>query len=79
MPIYAGGLGVLAGDYLKAAYDTSLPVVGIGILWANDYTEQYIDESGRPYDVYPEFDYPMAKDTGVSVYVRIRAKKWNAR
>lgn len=74
MPVYAGGLGVLAGDYLKAAQDAGLPVIGLGILWANDYTEQYIDENGQPYDVYPEIKYPMAQDTGVSVHVRIRGE-----
>lgn len=74
MPIYAGGLGVLAGDYLKAARDAELPVLGIGILWANDYTEQYIDENGRPYDRYPNYKYDMVKDTGISVNVRIRGE-----
>ncbi|MGI6685448.1 MAG: alpha-glucan family phosphorylase [Bacillota bacterium] len=74
MPIYAGGLGVLAGDYLKAAHDAHLPVIGIGILWSNDYTEQYIDENGRPYDVYPKFEYDMVKDTGVSVHLKIRGE-----
>jgi starch phosphorylase len=74
MPIYAGGLGVLAGDYLKAAHDLGLPVIGIGILWANDYTEQYIDENGRPYDRYPQYEYHMAKDTGLSVSLSIRGE-----
>ena len=32
-PIYSGGLGILAGDYLKAAHDEGYPVVGVGILW----------------------------------------------
>lgn len=72
LPIYAGGLGVLAGDYLKSAHDLGLPVVGIGILWRQDYTEQYIGEDGRPYDIYPTFDYNFVKDTGVTVQVRVR-------
>ncbi|MCR6545617.1 alpha-glucan family phosphorylase [Dehalobacterium formicoaceticum] len=74
MPIYAGGLGVLAGDYLKAAREAQFPMIGIGILWAHDYTEQYINGEGRPYDVYPEFDYPMVQDTGVSVHVNVRGE-----
>lgn len=74
MPVYAGGLGILAGDYLKAAYDAQLPMVGIGILWANDYTEQYINEEGHPYDVYPKYEYYMAEDTGISVSVKIRGE-----
>jgi len=43
LPLYAGGLGILAGDYLKSARDLNLPVIGIGILWRQDYTEQFID------------------------------------
>ncbi|HEY8392271.1 MAG TPA: alpha-glucan family phosphorylase, partial [Capillibacterium sp.] len=41
-PIYSGGLGILAGDYLKAAAEAGYPVVGIGILWRKGYTAQYI-------------------------------------
>jgi starch phosphorylase len=72
LPIYAGGLGVLAGDYLKAAADLNVPLVGLGILWRQDYTEQFIGEDGRPYDVYPNFDYDFIKDTGITVQVRVR-------
>ena len=43
-PIYSGGLGILAGDILKSAYDLGLPMVGVGILWAEGYTDQYIDD-----------------------------------
>jgi starch phosphorylase len=72
LPIYAGGLGILAGDFLKAAHDLGKPVVGIGILWRHDYTEQYIGHNGRPYDVYPTYDYAFVKDTGKTVQVRVR-------
>lgn len=72
LPIYAGGLGVLAGDYLKAANDLKAPVVGIGILWNQDYTEQFIGEDGYPYDVYPNYDYASLRDTGVTVKLRVR-------
>ncbi len=72
LPIYAGGLGVLAGDFLKSAYDQGLPAVGLGILWRQDYTEQYIGNDGRPYDVYPTYDYAFIKDTGKTVQVRVR-------
>lgn len=71
LPIYAGGLGVLAGDYLKAAKDLHLPVIGIGILWRQDYTEQYIDADGNPYDIYPNYNYEFLDDTGVTVTVSI--------
>ena len=42
LPIFSGGLGILAGDYLKAAKDLELPIVGIGVLWHKDYTTQLI-------------------------------------
>lgn len=74
LPIYAGGLGVLAGDYLKAARDLGLPMVGIGILWRHDYTEQFVGEDGWPYDVYPNYDYDHVKDTGITVTVPVEGK-----
>ncbi len=74
LPIYAGGLGVLAGDYLKAARDLHLPLVGIGILWRHDYTEQFIGEDGWPYDVYPNYDYQFIRDTGLTITVNIQGK-----
>lgn len=74
LPIYAGGLGILAGDYLKAAHDLKAPLVGLGILWKQDYTEQFIGDDGRPYDVYPDYNYDFVKDTGVTVTVRVRGE-----
>ena len=71
LPIYAGGLGILAGDFLKAAHDLEMPVTGVGILWRQDYTEQYIGEDGYPYDRFPEFNFDFLKDTGVRVNVMI--------
>ncbi|MCR3921958.1 MAG: alpha-glucan family phosphorylase [Firmicutes bacterium] len=75
LPIYAGGLGILAGDFLKAAGDLNLPMVGIGILWRHDYTEQFIGEDGWPYDVYPNYDYDFVKDTGITIKVDVEGKE----
>ncbi|MDD2420529.1 MAG: alpha-glucan family phosphorylase [Heliobacteriaceae bacterium] len=72
LPIYAGGLGILAGDHLKAAQDNRLPVVGIGILWRQDYTEQFIGQDGRPYDVFPTYDFQDIKETGITVKVQVK-------
>ena len=47
VPTYSGGLGVLAGDTLKAAADLGLPVVGITLAHRQGYFEQRLDESGR--------------------------------
>lgn len=71
-PIYSGGLGILAGDYLKAAHDEGLPVVGVGILWRKGYTNQYINENGKPYDVSTDYSFDFLKDTGVKVQVQIK-------
>ncbi len=70
--IYSGGLGILAGDILKAAKDEAVPMVGVGILWRQGYTRQLIDENGMPYDCYHEYNYDFLKDTGVTVTVRIK-------
>lgn len=54
LPIYSGGLGILAGDHLKAASDLGVPLVGIGLLYRNGFGRQRIDAEGRQYEVYPE-------------------------
>ncbi len=53
LPLYAGGLGILAGDYLKTASDLDVPVVGIGILWQQGYFRQVLDAAGRQTELYP--------------------------
>ncbi len=53
LPLYAGGLGVLAGDYLKTASDLDVPVVGVGIMWQQGYFRQVLDGSGRQTELYP--------------------------
>ena len=72
MRTYAGGLGILAGDYLKGAKDHDYPVVGIGIKWKQGYTDQRVDEKGQAYDSYHNYNYDFLKDTGVTVQVTIR-------
>jgi starch phosphorylase len=54
IPIYSGGLGVLAGDHLKAASDLGLPLVGVGLLYRQGFGRQRIDDQGNQYEVYPE-------------------------
>jgi glycogen phosphorylase len=46
LPIYSGGLGVLAGDFLKEASDLGLPLVGVGLMYAEGYFSQRISEDG---------------------------------
>jgi starch phosphorylase len=73
-PSYSGGLGVLAGDFLKAAHDLSLPVVGIGLRWAEGYTAQRLDASGEPVDEWHEHRPDFLTDTGVRVRVRVAGR-----
>lgn len=72
---YAGGLGILAGDYLKGAKDHEFPIVGIGIKWKQGYTDQRIDENGKPYDAYHNYEYDFLEDTGVQVPVTIKGSE----
>jgi starch phosphorylase len=75
LPIYAGGLGILAGDILKTAYDLNLPFVGVGILWKEGYTTQLINEHGWPYDQPATYTKDTLQDTGVIVHVIIRGDR----
>lgn len=73
--IYAGGLGILAGDILKASRDMGYPVTGIGIKWKQGYVDQCIAENGIPYDSYHNERYDFLEDTGVKVSVDVRDRK----
>ena len=53
LPLYAGGLGVLAGDFLKTASDLGVPVIGIGLLFQEGYFRQMIDANGWQQEAYP--------------------------
>lgn len=70
--IYAGGLGILAGDFLKSAHDANLPVIGIGIKWKQGYVDQHLNEAGEIVDSYYNNNYDFLQDTGVKVSVKIR-------
>ena len=53
LPLYAGGLGVLAGDYLKTASDLDVPVIGLGLLYQEGYFRQVVDAEGMQQEFYP--------------------------
>jgi glycogen phosphorylase len=53
LPLYAGGLGILAGDLLKAASDLGVPVVGVGLLYQQGYFRQMLDANGKQQESYP--------------------------
>lgn len=56
LPVYAGGLGILAGDHLKSASDTRLPLVGVGLFYHRGYFRQDLDRAGRQGVRYPRSD-----------------------
>jgi starch phosphorylase len=56
LPIYSGGLGILAGDYLKTASDLGIPVIGIGLLYQQGYFRQAVDSNGRQTELFPYND-----------------------
>ena len=56
LPIYAGGLGVLAGDHLRSASDLGLPIVAVGLLYREGYFRQVLDGQGRQREEYPAAD-----------------------
>lgn len=74
LPIYSGGLGILAGDFIKSAGDLKLPVVGVGLRWGAG-TTQHINAEGEAYDVWPPYMPRDMVDTGVRVRVRVRSRE----
>ena len=56
LAIYSGGLGVLAGDHLKAAADLGVPLVGVGLLYRGGYFKQGVDGAGRQTEEYQPVD-----------------------
>src|SRR5205085_6534907 len=53
LPLYSGGLGVLAGDHLKSASDLNLPLIGVGLVYRRGYFHQTIDADGMQHEEYP--------------------------
>src|ERR1700681_2367684 len=92
LPIYSGGLGVLAGDHVKSASDLDIPLVGVGLFYGQGYFRQRLDIAGWQREEYLETDVnqlpmegPIAKDgRPISVEIetrsgRIHAKVWRVK
>jgi starch phosphorylase len=78
LPIYSGGLGVLAGDHLKATSDLGLPLVAVGLFYKQGFGRQEIDGYGRQVEVYFENrgeDLPVRRVEGVEVDAPIGDRK----
>ena len=79
IPIYSGGLGILAGDHLKSASDLGIPLVGIGLYYDQGYFRQQLDRDGWQSEDYIDVDHrvlPMEPAThdGVPVTVEIETR-----
>jgi starch phosphorylase len=92
LPIYSGGLGILAGDHCKAASDARLPFVGVGLLYRQGYFFQTIDGEGNQHATYQDSDFaslpiqPARDERGNEVHVTVdlpgrvvEVKVWQAR
>lgn len=77
LPIYSGGLGILAGDHLKSASDLNLPLIGIGLAYRQGYFRQYMTPDGWQQERYPDYDFermPLTAATapdGTAAMVRL--------
>lgn len=60
LPLYAGGLGVLAGDYCKEASDLGLPMVGVGFMYPQGYFHQHISADGWQQEIYEQLNFNEA-------------------
>jgi starch phosphorylase len=66
IPVYSGGLGVLAGDHLKSASDLGIPLMGVGLMYRQGYFRQYLNVDGWQQERYPENDFfnlPLVPET----------------
>src|SRR5208282_3891398 len=92
LPIYSGGLGILAGDHIKSASDLDIPLVGVGLFYSQGYFRQRLDYDGWQREEYFETDVsllpmePAIGKTGEPVAVEIEtrsgslcAKVWRLR
>lgn len=57
LPIYSGGLGILAGDHTKSASDEGVPLIGVGLLYSKGYFRQLVDPKGKMQVQYPRLDF----------------------
>lgn len=77
IPVYSGGLGVLAGDHLKAASDLGVPLMGVSLMYREGYFRQYLNVDGWQQERYPENDFfnlpliPELRNNGEPVLVSI--------
>jgi len=75
LPTYSGGLGVLAGDHIKAAADAELPMCAVTLLYKEGYFKQRLDDEGNQTEVYPRFDpNPLLKKLPIKFTLPLRKR-----
>ncbi len=92
LPIYSGGLGILAGDHCKGASDLRLPFIAVGLLYRQGYFRQTIDRDGKQHAHYGDNDFddmpiePMYDEKGAEIKIGVDfpgrtvwAKVWQAK
>lgn len=57
LPIYSGGLGMLAGDHMKSASDLGMPIIGVGLFYKKGYVQQLLNRDGWQNEEYPDNDW----------------------
>ncbi len=77
LPQYSGGLGILAGDHLKAASDIGVPIIGVGLFYRSGYFRQALSRDGWQTETYPVLDPDsmplrlLRDDDGKAVYLSV--------
>ncbi len=76
LPIYSGGLGVLAGDHLKSSSELGVPLTGVGLLYKLGYFHQYLNVDGLQQERFPETDFnnipvSLVKDGGGTIFIKV--------
>ncbi|MBD1866199.1 alpha-glucan family phosphorylase [Cyanobacteria bacterium FACHB-471] len=81
LPIYSGGLGILAGDHLKSAADLGVPLVGLGLLYRQGYFRQRLSRSGWQEDYYVDNQFEklplelMLNDQGSAITIELQVRQ----
>ena len=77
LSIFAGGLGILAGDHLKSASDLGIPLIGVGLLYQQGYFRQYLNQAGWQQESYEDNDFhnlpitPVCRADGTPLTVQV--------
>ena len=79
LPIYSGGLGILAGDHIKSASDLGIPLIGVGLYYDQGYFSQRLDLAGWQHEEYIDVDHHLlpirpALDRGAPLYVSVETR-----